>query len=182
MSLAKIQALIKAPKNQFNSFGKYKYRSCEDILEAVKLVVNPLGFYITLSDEVVQVGDRVYFKATAELSDGTGNGIRRSIGFAREAEQKKGMDESQISGMASSYARKYALCGLFALDDSKDADTMDNTESPLDAECANVRLITNLEELEAMFHASKFKTEKQFINTVSARKKQLNERDNTNAR
>jgi len=121
MTLAKIQSLVKAPKGQFNAFGKYKYRSCEDIVEAVKPVINPLGFAITLSDEVVSIGGRVYVKATATLSNN--NEVFTATAFAREEETKKGMDGSQITGAASSYARKYALNGLFAIDDTKDADT-----------------------------------------------------------
>lgn len=120
-TLAKIQSQIKAPKGQFNSFGKYKYRSCEDIVEAVKPVINPLGFYLTLSDEVVEVGGRVYVKATATISNGKETYL--STAFAREEESKKGYDGSQITGAASSYARKYALNGLFAIDDTKDADS-----------------------------------------------------------
>jgi hypothetical protein len=120
-SLAKIQAAVKAPKGQYNSFGKYRYRSCEYIVEAVKPVINPLGFYLTLSDEVTEVGGRVYVKATATLSNGQETYI--ATASAREEETKKGMDGSQITGAASSYARKYALNGLFAIDDTKDADS-----------------------------------------------------------
>lgn len=124
-TLSKIQSAIKAPKGQFNSFGKYKYRSCEDIVEAVKPVINPLGFYLTLSDEIISIGTRFYVKATATVSNGTESFT--STAFAREEEVKKGMDGSQITGASSSYARKYALNGLFAIDDTKDADTQDNT-------------------------------------------------------
>lgn len=119
-SLAEIQAKVKAPKGQYNSFGKYKYRSAEDILEAVKQVVNPLGFSITLNDEMVNLGERYYVKATAILSNGTE--IYAASSFAREEESKKGMDGSQVTGASSSYARKYALNALFALDDTKDSD------------------------------------------------------------
>lgn len=119
--LAKIQSLIKAPKGQFNSFGKYKYRSCEDIVEAVKPVINSLGFYLTLSDEIVNIGNRFYIKATANISNGTES--YSSVAYAREEESKKGMDGSQVTGASSSYARKYALNGLFAIDDTKDSDT-----------------------------------------------------------
>ena len=119
--LAKIQSLIKAPKGQFNSFGKYKYRSCEDIVEAVKPVINSLGFYLTLSDEIVNIGNRFYVKATATISNGTES--YSSIAYAREEEIKKGMDGSQVTGASSSYARKYALNGLFAIDDTKDSDS-----------------------------------------------------------
>lgn len=118
--LAEIQAKLKAPKGQFNSFGKYHYRSAEDILEAVKKVVNPMGFAITLTDDLIFADGRWYIKSIAELTDG--NQTFSSIGLAREEETKKGMDGSQITGAASSYARKYALNGLFAIDDTKDSD------------------------------------------------------------
>ena len=118
--LAIIQSKVKAPKGQFNSFGKYHYRSAEDILEAVKQVVNPMGYSITISDTIINVGDRYYIKATATLSNGKESW---SVdGYAREEESKKGMDGSQVTGASSSYARKYALNGLFALDDTKDSD------------------------------------------------------------
>lgn len=119
-SLAEIQAKVKAPKGQFNSFGKYHYRSAEDILEAVKQVINPMGFYISISDAILVQGDRFYVQATATLSNGTET--YTSTAFAREEESKKGMDGSQVTGASSSYARKYALNGLFALDDTKDSD------------------------------------------------------------
>lgn len=125
-TLAQIQSLIKAPKGQFNSFGKYKYRSCEDIVEAVKPVINKEGYHLTLSDEVVEVGGRVYIKATATLSNGTNT--YQSTSFAREEETKKGMDAAQITGSSSSYARKYALNGLFAIDDTKDSDATNKHE------------------------------------------------------
>jgi len=120
--LNRIQKELKAPKNQHNTFGNYHYRSCEDILEAVKPLLGDC--VITLNDEIVQVGERYYVKATATISDGE-NTIS-NIALAREAQDKKGMDDSQITGATSSYARKYALSGLFAIDDTKDADSMDN--------------------------------------------------------
>lgn len=119
-TLAEIQAKVKAPKGQFNSFGKYAYRSAEDILESVKQVVNPLGFSISLSDTIILVGDRFYVQATATLTNG--KETYTATAFAREEESKKGMDGSQVTGASSSYARKYALNGLFALDDTKDSD------------------------------------------------------------
>lgn len=122
--LSQIQRELKAPKNQRNNFGNYNYRSCEDILEGVKPHLEE--FYLTINDEIVQVGERYYIKATATLSNGS-ESICNSA-FAREPENKKGMDESQVTGASSSYARKYALNGLFAIDDTKDADSMDNTE------------------------------------------------------
>jgi hypothetical protein len=120
ITLAQIQAEVKAPKGQFNSFGKYRYRSAEDIVEAVKLVINKYGFWLVLTDEVVEIGGRVYVKATATLSNGKLHYATQA--FAREEEFKKGMDGSQVTGASSSYARKYALNGLFAIDDTKDAD------------------------------------------------------------
>ncbi len=118
--LSIIQNKVKAPKGQFNSFGKYHYRSAEDILEAVKQIVNPMGYSITISDTIINVGDRYYIKATATLSNG--KETWSTDGYAREEESKKGMDGSQVTGASSSYARKYALNGLFALDDTKDSD------------------------------------------------------------
>lgn len=118
-----VQRELKAPKGQTNSFGGYKYRSCEDIVEAVKPLLNEQGLILTMSDDIVQVGDRIYVKATCRVIDvATGDSVETSA-LAREAAQKKGMDDSQITGTASSYARKYALNGLFAIDDTKDADT-----------------------------------------------------------
>lgn len=119
--LIEIQSRLNAPKNLYNSFGKYKYRSAEGILEAVKPLLKELGCQLTISDEIVFLGNRFYIKATATLTNG--NEKETTSAYAREDEQKKGMDGSQITGTASSYARKYALNGLFCIDDSKDADT-----------------------------------------------------------
>lgn len=124
-ALHEIQRKLKVGKNNNNSFGGYNYRTCSDILEAVKTLL-PEGFFVTLSDEIALVGDRYYVKATARLMNGNGE-VYESTAFARESFSKKGMDDSQITGAASSYARKYALNGLFAIDDTKDADGMDNT-------------------------------------------------------
>lgn len=117
-----IQQKLKAPKGQYNNFGNYKYRSCEDILEAVKPLLEETKTILLLSDEVVSVGARIYVKATATLQDCEENQKVTVYGYAREDETKKGMDGSQITGASSSYARKYALNGLFAIDDTKDAD------------------------------------------------------------
>jgi len=156
MKLMNIQSELKAPKNQKNSFGNYNYRSCEDILEAVKPLLLKYKCILTLSDEIIfhqsnsepklievpskkgtdyQVigGDRVYIKATAilsdinEVADGNNRNVILVTAEARESQNKKGMDDSQITGAASSYARKYALNGLFAIDDTKDADSQNNT-------------------------------------------------------
>lgn len=120
-ALGEVQYKLKAPKGQVNSFGHYNYRSCEDILEAVKPLLHEAGLTLTLSDDVMAVGSRVYVKATATVSDGAES--ISNTAFAREAESKKGMDDSQVTGTASSYARKYALNGIFCIDDTKDADT-----------------------------------------------------------
>ena len=114
---------MKAPKNLYNSFGKYKYRNAEGILEAFKPYEKEYNVMLTLTDDVVMIGTRIYVKATALLSDCESEAYIQVSAFARESEEKKGMDESQITGTASSYARKYALNGLFLLDDTKDADT-----------------------------------------------------------
>lgn len=120
--LVQIQRELKAPKGQYNSFGKYHYRSCEDITEAAKPICAKYNTALTLDDDVVEIGGRVYIKATARLTDAeTGNSIFTTA-FAREEDTKKGMDASQLTGSTSSYARKYALSGLFALDDTKDSD------------------------------------------------------------
>lgn len=119
--LLAIQTKLKAPKGQYNSFGKYSYRSAEDILEAVKPLNAEQGLLLTITDEIKEVGGRIYVVTTATVSDGTDE--LKVSAFAREPENKKGMDESQITGATSSYARKYALNGLYAIDDNKDADT-----------------------------------------------------------
>lgn len=127
--LSTIQNQIKAPKGQMNKFGGYKYRSCEDIVEAAKPILHIHGFALTLTDEVVNIGSRFYIKATAKISDGTET--YSSEAWAREEESKKGMDGAQITGAASSYARKYALNGLFAIDDTKDADATNTHDKPV---------------------------------------------------
>ena len=123
-NLIEIQKELKAPKGQYNSFGKYKYRSAEDILEAVKPLCHERGCLLVLSDELVSIGTRYYVKATASFCDPKlPDQTLKVTAYAREDETKKGMDGSQITGTASSYARKYALNGLFCIDDAKDADT-----------------------------------------------------------
>lgn len=124
--LAVIQSRLKAPKGQYNSFGKYKYRSCEDIVEAVKPLLAEQGCALMMSDELVYVGNRYYIKATVTIQNGAGEQAQCTA-LAREEEEKKGMDASQITGTASSYARKYALNGLLAIDDTKDADALNTS-------------------------------------------------------
>ena len=121
--LMTVQTKLRAPKGQYNSFGKYSYRSCEDILEALKPLLGEVGAIVNVTDEIKLIGDRYYVEATASFID-TETGERMiAKASAREAEVKKGMDDSQVTGSVSSYARKYALNGLFAIDDNKDADS-----------------------------------------------------------
>lgn len=120
--LAKIQSTLKAPKGQYNSFGRYKYRNCEDILEAVKPLLVEVKAVIVIGDELELIGDRFYVKSTARFIDCETDAQITNTAYAREEDVKKGMDGSQITGASSSYARKYALNGLFAIDDTKDSD------------------------------------------------------------
>ena len=124
--LMNIQEKLNVPKNQLNKFGGYNFRSCEDILEAVKPLLKENKLALQISDEIVPLGDRYYVRATATLidtEDKDDNARIKNVGYAREEENKKGMDASQVTGATSSYARKYALNGLFCIDDTKDADT-----------------------------------------------------------
>ena len=125
IKLMNIQQELKAPKGQYNSFGKYAYRSCEDILEAVKPLLKKEKVVLTISDELQYIGNRYYIKATVTLIDTESEATISNSAYAREEETKKGMDGSQITGASSSYARKYALNGLFGIDDNKDSDTTD---------------------------------------------------------
>jgi hypothetical protein len=151
MSLQKIQQKLVCKKTQLNKFGGYHYRSQEDILEALKPLLAEFEYVLNIQDEIVMVGQRYYVKATALISDGT-SVIGKSTAFAREAETKKGMDEAQITGSASSYARKYALNGLLAIDDTKDADATNKHEDNAgfkntEAEDKKQVFIDNLEKL-----------------------------------
>ena len=125
--LAAIQQELIAPKNQFNKFGNYSYRSCEDILEGLKPCLKKVNAAVKISDEILQIGDRYYIKATANLIDCESGESISNTALAREEDSKKGMDSSQLTGSTSSYARKYALNGLFCIDDVKDADSRDNS-------------------------------------------------------
>jgi len=141
-ALLRIRKELKVPKGQWNKFSEFYYRSCEDILEAVKPLLNDC--LLTLNDEVVQIGDRYYVKATATIQS-LGFSTMEAIAFAREPLAKKGMDEAQITGATSSYARKYALNGLFAIDDNKDADTKNNEKKPV-----NNEKLLSADELKAL--------------------------------
>lgn len=142
-----LQSELKAPKGQTNKFGGYKYRSCEDILEAVKPLLKKYGMVLTIGDDLLNFGDRYYICATATLRDTESGEEIKNSAYAREAAEKKGMDEAQITGTASSYARKYALNGLFCIDDTKDADTDEYTartkeikqaDGPICSDCGSV--------------------------------------------
>ena len=143
-----IQSSLKAPKGQTNKFGGYAYRSAEDILTAVKPLLDEWNCTLVITDDVVEVGGRVYVKAAAVLADTEGKYTIQANGFARESETRKGMDDSQITGSASSYARKYALNGLFAIDDTKDADaTNDHGKKPI----AQTKKISQLANADSGF-------------------------------
>lgn len=126
VTLSKVQSELKAPKGQYNKFGNFNYRSCEDIIEAVKPILAKYSLILNINDEVVLIGDRFYIKATAKITDGLDE--VSATAYAREPNEQKGMNESQITGSTSSYARKYALNGLLAIDDNKDADTNEYQE------------------------------------------------------
>lgn len=180
-----VQSQLKAPKNQRNDFGGFNYRSCEDILEAVKPLLKAEGLCLTITDDIVMIGDRYYVKATATLTDG-----ERSLpnqAFAREPEERAKMDGSQVTGSASSYARKYALNGLFAIDDTKDADALNNG-TPIKAAdttkaadnskakaIAEVRNAADIPSLNAVYkrHEKALGKDTDFLNECTTRKKQL---------
>lgn len=191
--LINIQEKLKAPKGQWNNFGKYKYRSCEDILEAVKPLLVENKCQLTISDEVVSVGNRIYVKSTARIKNEAGE-EEFTIGFAREEESKKGMDGSQVTGASSSYARKYALNGMFCIDDTKDSDTTnDGEKSKKEAEktlqtsalskedeeylhmaIQEIRSATSKDVLVGVYNTySTLHTNKQFMDALSTRKKEV---------
>lgn len=185
-ALVSVQSKLKAPKGQYNSFGKYKYRSCEDILEAVKPLLAEVGCTLRISDEIMQVGERIYVKATAVFSNGDAQYAVTAL--AREAETKPGMDAAQITGAASSYARKYALNGLFCIDDTKDPDATnthgqeakpktkkeqmyeDSVQDALD----EIKQCNTVEDLKNTYkHYPMLVAEKRFIDALSERKKEI---------
>lgn len=145
--LLEVQMELKAPKSQRNNFGGYNYRSCEDILESVKPILEKNKLSMQISDELVQIGERYYIKATATLLDIEDNSTMSNTAYAREEETKKGMDGSQITGTASSYARKYALNGLFLIDDTKDADTNEYRKQTEESDTEHLILINEFNSL-----------------------------------
>lgn len=193
-----IQSELKAPKSQFNKFGGYKYRKAEDILEAVKPLLNKQKCTLTITDDIVMVGNRIYVKATATIKNEKGE-HETTTGWAREEETKKGMDGSQITGASSSYARKYALNGLFAIDDNADSDTTNDgqhqkaqqqtqTQQPAAQQQASSqyhpndlneglaylsRCVSKNNLLWVIQHYQPLCSNTQFMQAVSAKKKQL---------
>lgn len=153
--LCKIQGELKAPKGQYNGFGKYKYRSCEDILEALKPLLTKYEMNINISDNIIQVGDRYYVQAQVKITDVKTNESVYSAAFAREEENKKGMDASQVTGAASSYARKYALNGLLAIDDTKDSDALNVNKDYTERPKTSNKDHTKDQEIEHMFSIAK---------------------------
>ena len=147
--LNKIQVELKAPKGQYNKFGNYKYRNSEDILEALKPLLEKYKAAINITDEIILIGDRYYIKATASLYDIESGIFIDAVAYAREEEHKKGMDSSQITGSTSSYARKYALNGLLAMDDTKDSDTTnkhEQEENKVDKKTENNKFISQAQQ------------------------------------
>lgn len=196
--LITIQSELKAPKTQVNNFGGYKYRKAEDILEAVKPLLAKQKCTLIITDDIVMVGNRIYVKATATIRNEKGE-VEEATGWAREEESKKGMDASQITGASSSYARKYALNGLFAIDDNADYDTTNNghqqeskqqtqTQQPVPQQSSNAQYHTN-DVNEGLDYLSRcvnkdnliwvvqtykpLTANPQFMQAVSAKKKQL---------
>ena len=174
-----IQGKLNAPKGQYNRFGKYRYRSCEDILAAVKPLLAETGCMITLTDDLVMVGQRYYVKATATLTNAQGVQVTTTA-YAREEDTKKGMDDSQVTGASSSYARKYALNGLLAIDDQKDSDYTNNTVADvatgdgIDGAVADVMSARDRDGMVAAWRKwNRFKDEKRFKDAIEAKKKEL---------
>ena len=163
--LLQIQSELKAPKGQFNAYGKYKYRSCEDILEAVKPILKKNNCTLLLSDSLIYVGERYYIKATATLVNAEGKSVSTEA-YAREEETKKGMDASQITGASSSYARKYALNGLLCIDDNKDSDTT-NTGDNTPAAPAKTSKDDNAEVEKAIAEINAAKSKEELINAIA---------------
>ena len=174
--LIDIQKTLKAPKGQLNKFGNYKYRSCEDILEALKPLLYENKCVLTINDDIVSVGNRVYVKATVILKNETGEEISTTA-FAREEETKKGMDSSQITGSTSSYARKYALNGMFCIDDTKDSDatnTGDKQDDNYNIAIQEVNGAQSLAELTRIYNTyNMLQSNKVFVSKLSEKRKTL---------
>jgi len=175
--LEQIQGKLNVPKNQRNNFGGYNYRSCEDIVEAVKPVLAEHKLSLIMTDEIIEVGGRIYVKATASISDAKGEVKFTASAYAREPQDQKGMNESQITGAASSYARKYALNGLFALDDNKDADTDEHAKQTAVKEDVGIikqfKSAKTVNELIALWEKLNDNERKMYASYKDAAKKRL---------
>lgn len=181
--LARIQSVqehLNAPKSKYNKFGKYYYRSCEDILMGAKPLLAENGMVLTITDDIIEIGGRIYVKACARLTDTESGECYETTAYARECETKSGMDSAQITGAASSYARKYALNGLFCIDDTRDPDTMDNSKegaqnapnngNALDMVLAQVDAAKTREEAVAIYNAHpEFQADQRFLNLLKSK-------------
>lgn len=172
--LALIQSKLKSPKTRHNNFGNYDYRSCEDILDAVKPLLKEAGCTLTLSDDMVLIGERYYIVSTATLTENGGREFKVKA-FAREPLSKKGMDDSQITGSASSYARKYALNGLFCIDDARDADVEDSDDT-LQIAISEIKAAKSIATLTSVYNNYKqsLGDNPDFLARLTERKNQLN--------
>lgn len=172
--LIEIQNKLKVPKNQKNNFGNYKYRSAEDILEALKPLLYKHKCILNLTDSIELIGSRYYVKATAKIINSEGISVE-SVAFAREEESKKGMDGSQITGASSSYARKYSLNGLFAIDDVKDSDVTNTGEKPtIDEVLSFVKKTKTISDLSQVWNMyPDFHTNEKFKNASIAKRKEI---------
>ena len=173
--LGEIQQKLNAPKDKVNKFGGYNYRSCEGILEAVKPLLKLTSTALTITDDVVEVGGRVFVKATATLWDADEHDLVAVSAYAREEETKKGMDAAQITGSASSYARKYALNGLFAIDDNKDPDDPEVSKLHEDRKPANTYKLIDKDQADIIRKAYEGNEEKlqKFLETRSVKKLEM---------
>lgn len=182
--LIAIQNELKAPKSQYNNFGGYKYRSCEDIIEAVKPLLNKYKLVLNISDNMVNIGDRYYIEAVAKLFDEDGKEIMYSVGYAREEESKKGMDWSQITWSSSSYARKYALCWLLLIDDGIDSDktnhgsALQSESSKADTSVSDEKPRFNKEQLEQFVKvANKYSSADEALKVIKSKYKIWKEKE-----
>lgn len=175
-----IQSKLNVPKSLRNNFGGYNYRSAELILEALKPLLKENNCTLTINDDIIMVGDRTYIKATATIKNEKGE-FESTTAFAREPLSKKGQDDSQITGAASSYARKYALNGLFCIDDTKDADALNvnkeytqTVDDNLESIIANINMTSTIEDLTRIWNECyAYQSNKAFVSALSNRKKQL---------
>ena len=161
--ISKIQSKLEVPKNNYNKFGKYNYRSCEDILKNVKPLLHEEGLTMTVSDELTKIGDRYYIKATVSIIDPKEGDRHEVNGYAREEENKKGMDSMQLTGATSSYARKYALNGMFSIDDTKDSDATNTHNSKQQNKSGS-----HISKIRKLYQANSDKLQQPIINYLGS--------------